>query len=211
MSEAAKRAGHARGAAGGCASSLRRGRRLALPPAAGGCHNAGCDSQNCRVQRLASPILVPVPAGSAPRRSRPPGPPATSDSADGPAPNRTGGRCNGRHSRVRLAEDDQGSFRDIEFLRQPLIGGAQGAHFWVAGHFHAASFGHELRLLPGVKWLGADAQLPGRGLRAANLQSRAQGLGLKHFVVFVPFAGRCPADFGCHNRRNMYLSSVLHF
>ena len=92
----------------------------------------------------------------------------------------------------------------------------QGAHFRVAGHFDNAHFdnahfGHELRQLLTVEQLGADIQLPRRGLCAAALAGQAQGLHLKRLAVFTPFVRRRPAGFSCHNRRDIRPSSVRHF
>nr|WP_245815335.1 hypothetical protein [Hymenobacter gelipurpurascens] len=45
------------------------------------------------------------------------------------------------------------------------------AHLQVARHYFATYFSHYLGLLPAVEQLGADSQLPRRGLRAAALAS----------------------------------------
>lgn len=68
------------------------------------------------------------------------------------------------------------SHTSCSLMRKPWLRpfelGAQLAHFRVAGHFHAAYFGHELGLLPAVEQLGADTQLLGRRLRAAALRGQ---------------------------------------
>nr|WP_231402865.1 hypothetical protein [Hymenobacter guriensis] len=99
------------------------------------------------------------------------------------------GRRAAHHQGAAQGLADQGLFINIELLLGPFEAGPQGTHFRGTGHFFTAHFGHELGLLPAVKQLGADAQLPRDRLRAAALAGQAQGLGLERLVVLALFVG----------------------
>ena len=79
-----------------------------------------------------------------------------------------------------------------QFLHGPLEMDATRAHFRGESHFHAVYCVYELRLLSAMKQLGTDAQLPGRGLRAATHNTCLSGLGLEILLVFTPFVRRPP-------------------
>ena len=82
-------------------------------------------------------------------------------------------------------------FYNIELLLGSFELCAQCAYTRVTGHFRAAHFGYQMRLLPAIEQLEADA-LPGttqllrRGLRTPAFGRQALRLGLERIIVFAP-------------------------
>ena len=84
-----------------------------------------------------------------------------------------------------MAEGDQAFFNKSNSCASRLLV-ARSAHFRVEGYFYAAHLSHELRLLPSVKQLGADAQLPGGlaacVLRLADVRCRASAMKASSYL-----------------------------
>ena len=98
-------------------------------------------------------------------------------------------------------------------MGQPLVGGAQQAYICVAGHLDTAHLGHELRLLPAVKQIGADAlrvrpncRAAARVLRLSLARRRASALNDSSSLRSL--SGDAPLVLVAIYRRNRRSSSV---